>query len=258
MKKLYKIIFLFFVISLNFNKFVFAEQNYWNTLYFSAIFGLGINPWTKGGNYIGYWGFVDENLDKELFGGYQRGVGFGYRLSKFFEIFLNYLSGEYKVLLGKKGDQLYGGAISDASNGQWHSYSPPLPDDIYFTSKVQLMQSGTRVIFPITKFIEPNLGLSVIFGGFRCAFTNKDASRAYSDSIHDGGANLALTLGVNFNIFWNDSIFLKFTPYFEISGPLVTSKPMYNWIWKGWTYNREYNHELAVSTYYRFGIIIGD
>jgi hypothetical protein len=259
MKKLYKIIFLFFVISLNFNKFVFAKQNYWNTLYFSAIVGLGINPWTKGGNYIGYWGFVDENLDKELFGGYQRGVGLGYRPSEFFEIFLNYLFGEYKVLLGKKGDQLYGGAISDASNGQWDSYSPPLPDDIYFTSKVGLAQFGIRVIFPITKFIEPNLGLSFQEVSCHCAFTNKDASRTYSDIINaENKLSLALTLGVNFNTFWNGKIFLKFAPYFEISDVCVTNQPVYNWIWKKWTYNRVGNHELLGSTYFRFGITIGD
>jgi hypothetical protein len=260
MKKLYKIILLFFVVFLNFNKFVFAnvdsqnvsKENYRKSFNFSEIYGWGINPWVMGGNYIGYWGFVDENLDKELFGGYQCGFGVGFRSSKYFEIFLNILSGRYKVLLGKEGDQLYGPAIFDASNGEFHPYSPPLPLDIYYTSKVSLYQIGVRGIYPITKFIEPYSGLGLNICSYECAFSNKDASIAYSEILSGINYGLNLTFGVNFNIIWNNKIFCKFGPYFEI-GHIVTDEgeEMHDWLWVGCTYRNQF----LITTYYRYGII---
>jgi hypothetical protein len=324
MKKLYKIIFLFLVVFLNFNKIVFAnvdsqnvsKENYWKSFNFSAIYGLGINPWVMGGNYIGHWGFVDENLDKELFGGYQCGFGAGFRPSKYFEIFnnllkgeytvsiigglginpwvmggnyighwgfvdenldkelfggyqcgfgagfrpskyfeifINLLKGEYKVLLGKWGDQLYGPAIFDASNGQFHPYSPPLPLDIYYTSKVYLSQIGVRGIYPITKFIEPYTGLGINMCEYECAFSNKDASIAYSEILSGANFGLNLTFGVNFKIIRNNEIFWKFGPYFEIGHIVTDSEEMHDWLWVGCTYRNQF----LITTYYRFGIIIG-
>jgi len=230
-----------------------VSENYWNSFNYSAIGGLGINPWVMGGNYIGHWGFVDEKLDnKELFGGYQWGVGFGFRPSKYFEIFLNLLLGKYQVLLGKKGDQLYGPVIFFASNGQWDPYSPPLPQDIYYTSKVYLSQIGVRVIYPITKFIEPYLGLGLNIGSYEYAFSNKDASRAYSEILSGMDYGLNLTCGVNFNIILDNKIVLKFGPYFEI-GHIVADGEMHDWIWEGWTYSNQF----LITTYYRYGVIIG-
>jgi hypothetical protein len=155
--------------------------------------------------------------------------------------------------LGKWGDQLYGPAIFDASNGQFHPYSPPLPLDIYYTSKVYLEQIGVRGIYPITKFIEPYLGLGINLCDYECAFSNKDASIAYSEILSGTNYGLNLTFGVNFNIIWYNKIFLKFGPYFEI-GHIVADREMHNWIWEGWTYSNTF----LITTYYRYGIIIGD
>jgi len=259
-KKLYKIIFLFFVVFLNFNKIVFAnvdsqnvsKESYWKSFNFTDIYGWGINPWVMGGNYIGHWGFVDEYLDKELFGGYQFGFGVGFRPSKYFEIFINFLKGEYQVLLGKWGDQLYGPAIFDASNGHFHPYSPPLPLDIYYTSKVFLSQIGVRGIYPITKFIEPYSGLGINKCDYECAFSNKDASIAYSEILSGTKYGLNLTFGVNFNLIRNNETLWKFGPYFEIGHIVTDSEEMHDWLWVGCTYRNQF----LITTYYRYGIIL--
>jgi len=115
-----------------------GKSDYWNFFGLSVNLGIGKNPWVMGGNYIGHWGFVDRNLGRDEYGGYQVGIG-------------NLLIGRYSVFLGKQGDSLCGNSIYFSSNGRWHPCSPPLPNDLYFTSKVSLGQVGFRVILPLRR-----------------------------------------------------------------------------------------------------------
>jgi len=257
-----KILTGFFILFIFLNKILFgeisfqntSENNYWNSFGFSAIFGFGVNPWEMGGNYLGHWGFVDENLNnKELFNGYQCGGSINFRITKYSDIFLNLLIGEYKVLLGKEGNVLTGPAIYDASGGQWHPDSPPLPQDIYYISKVFLSQIGVKGIYPITKFVEPCVGLGLNIASYECAFGNKDGSRAYSEILANINYGLNLSFGLYFNIIMNNKIVLKFGPYFEIGHVVTDSMEMNNWIWGGW----KYHNQFLITTYYRYGITFG-
>ena len=128
-----------------------GKSDYWNFFGLSVNLGIGKNPWVMGGNHIGYWGFVDRNLGRDEYGGYQVGIGTNLRPLKHFEIYLNLLIGRYSVFLGKQGDSLCGNSIYFSSNGRWHPCSPPLPNDLYFTSKVSLGQVGFRVILPLRR-----------------------------------------------------------------------------------------------------------
>jgi len=256
-----KILVKFFILFMFLNNLLLGEinfknisDNYWNSFGFNIVGGFGINPWEMGGNYIGHWGFVDRDLDsKELFGGYQWGMGISYRPIKYFDIFLNVLLGEYKVLLGKKGNVLHGDAIFDASGGKWHPDSPPLQQDIYYISKVYLSQIGTKGIYPITKFVEPYIGLGLNIASYECAFGNKEATKAYSEILTGMGYGINLTFGVSFNIILNNKIVLKFGPYFEIGHVVTGSKEMNNWIWEEW----KYHNQFLITTYYRYGITLG-
>jgi len=230
------------------------ETKYWNSFSTNIISVYAFDPWIIGGNYVGAWGFVDPDLDKQFFGGYQIGLSFSYRPLKHFDLFYTFLFSQFNVLLGKENHQLEGIAIWSASGGTYDRYSPPLPQDIYYISKVYMGKFGGRIILPIEKILEPFLGCSFDISSYQIGFGNKNGSRAYSNIVNDIGMSFSLILGFNINILSNNSIILKINPFLELGG-LVTESgvEIQNWIWQNWTYSNQF----IVVPHYRMGILIG-
>jgi hypothetical protein len=231
-----------------------GKIKYWTPFSINFNGGLATEPEFVNNQDLGFWGFVDYNgIEKQIYGGYQWGISMAYRPAKYFDLFLNILLARYKLLMGKEGHQLKGPSIWDASGGTY-SISPPLPHDIYYISKVSLGQIGVRLIYPIEKSLEPYIGLGLNVGSYQIAFGNKNGSRAYSEILNGEKIGPNLIFGVNFNIFSQNKVLLKISPYFELVGLVGdTGTGMHDWIWKGWTYNSQ----LPIVPRYRFGIILG-
>jgi hypothetical protein len=228
---------------------------YWNTFGISFVGGFASDPEFVNNQDLGFWGFVDENgIEKQIYGGYQWGISVAYRPAKYFDLFLNILSAQYQLLMGKEGHQLKGISIWDASGGTYDIISPPLPHDIYYISKVVLGQMGVRLIYPIEKSLEPYIGLGLNIGSYQSAFGNEDGSRAYSEILYGEEIGPNLIFGVNFNLLSQNKILLKISPYFELFGLVGdTGTGMHDWIWQGWTYHAQF----PIVPAYRFGIILG-
>jgi hypothetical protein len=229
------------------------KTNYWKSFDIRFVGGFATDLWSSNNQDIGFWGFVDPDIDEQIYGGYQWGMSMAYRPAKYFDLFLNILLAQYQLLMGKEGHQLNGISIWDASGGNY-DISPPLPHDIYYVSKAVLGQIGMRLIYPIKKYFEPYIGLGLNIGSYQIAFGDEDGSRAYSEILYGEKMILYLSFGVDFNILSQDKILLKIGPYFEIGG-LVTEPgtEMHDWIWQGWAYHAQF----PIVPAYRFGIILG-
>lgn len=231
-----------------------GKINYWKPFSMNFNGGFATDPEFVNNQDVGFWGFVDQNgIEKQIYGGYQWGMSMAYRPAKYFDLFLNILLAQYQLLMGKEGHQLKGPSIWDASGGNY-DISPPLPHDIYYISKVVLGQIGVRLIYPIEKSLEPYIGLGLNIDSYQSAFGNEDGSRAYSKILYGEKMGLNLIFGVNFNIFSQNKVLLKISPYFELGGLVSeTGTEMHDWIWQGWTYHAQF----PIVPAYRFGIILG-
>ena len=232
-----------------------GKIKYWTPFSINFNGGFATAPQFVNNQNLGFWGFVDYNgIEKQIYGGYQWGIGVAYRPAKYFDLFINILLAQYKLLMGKEGHQLMGISIWAASGGTY-IVSPPLPQDIYYVSKVNLGQIGMRLMYPIEESLEPYIGLGLNVGSYQIAFGNKDGSIAYSEILYGETIGLNLIFGVNFNILSQNKILLKISPYFELGGLVSdTETGMHDWIWQGWTYP---SLGLPIVPPYRFGIILG-
>ena len=232
-----------------------GKIKYWTPFSINFNGGFATAPQFVNNQNLGFWGFVDYNgIEKQIYGGYQWGIGVAYRPAKYFDLFINILLAQYKLLMGKEGHRLMGISIWAASGGTY-IVSPPLPQDIYYVSKVNLGQIGMRLMYPIEESLEPYIGLGLNVGSYQIAFGNKNGSIAYSEILYGETIGLNLIFGVNFNILSQNKILLKISPYFELGGLVSdTETGMHDWIWQGWTYP---SLGLPIVPPYRFGIILG-
>jgi len=51
---------------------------------------------------------------------------------------------------------------------------PPLPQDIFYVSKVYIGKFGGRIILPIEKILEPYLGCTLDISSYQIGFGNKN------------------------------------------------------------------------------------
>jgi len=230
-----------------------GKTKYWKTFIGTFSGGFATGPMFVNNQNIIYWGFADPFIGTQIFSGYQMGAGLALRPAKYFDLFSNIYLGEYKLLMGIEGHPLIGPAIWVASGGTY-DISPPLPQDIYYISDGGMMQIGVRLIYPVEKYFEPYIGLGLNIGAYKFYFGNKDGSEAYSEILYrENMMGLNLSLGVNFNIFSENKLFLTISPYFELGGLVSDVETMPNWIWMGWTYSAQF----PIVPRYRFGIILG-
>ncbi|MEO0254438.1 MAG: hypothetical protein ABIN20_03325 [candidate division WOR-3 bacterium] len=203
---------------------------------------------------VGFWGFVDPNIDREYFDGYFFGMSLGIRPLKKIGLFLDIAILRSGLLMGKKGSYFEGIAVWDADPNHEDNISPTLPNDIYYISKATMGRIGAKFIYPVTEVVEPYLGIALGLVPYEIAFGNKDGSRAYSQILSDIALTYALILGTDFNLKSDHKNIMTLGIFFEIGG--TATEPgtvMEDWIWQGWTYHAQF----PVVPAYRFGVNLG-
>jgi hypothetical protein len=195
-------------------------------------------------NQVGYWGFVDDNIEKENLDGFLFGVGFNFLLGKYFNLFFDLNRVKSSILLGKTGSYLHGPSIWGASNTNMNYAifdSPVLDRDIYYVSKTTYGVLGLDAKFPIDKSITPYLGFGLGMASFQAGFGNEKGSRLYSDLLTGVENFYLIRLGMNFNIYDKETKLFSIGLYYE-RGRSVTdvSQEITNWLWQGWTYRNQF------------------
>ncbi len=203
---------------------------------------------------VGFWGFVDPNINREYFGGYFFGMSLGIRPFKNIEIFMDITILRSGVLMGKKGSYFEGIAVWDADPNHEDNISPTLPNDIYYISKATMGRIGAKFVYPLANVVEPYIGIAIGLVPYEIAFGNKNGSRAYSQILTDVLPAYGLILGSDFNIKSGEKNLMRTGIFFEIGGVATESGTvMEDWIWQGWTYHAQF----PVVPAYRFGVSLG-
>ncbi len=209
------------------------NQKYWDTLSFRFMGTL--NSEVSSANRRTLFAFYDPNLDlyNEVPTGFAFGTGIYYRPSKYYDLFMDTSFHRTQFLIGKKGDKLRGIWVLLESGS---TESPPLPNDIYYTAKTGFLRAGGRLIYPVNKSIEPWFGLAYGLAAWEVAFSNQDASQAYSDIVSGQNPGFSTLAGIDFNIFSQGEKFMKIGVFFDAGGVLASPLKFNSLIWKGWAY----------------------
>lgn len=227
------------------------EKLDWN---FKFMGGFSQDLYATHNQSLGFWGFVDPNINRDYFGGYFFGINLGIRPWKNIEFFMDLIVLRSSLLMGKKGSYFEGIAVWDADPNHEDDVSPTLPNDIYYISKANMGRIGAKFIYPASKTVEPYVGIAFGLVPYEIAFGNKNGSRAYSQVLTDVELTYGLILGSDFNLKSGEKNLMTLGLFFEYGG--VATEPgtiMEDWIWQGWTYHAQF----PVVPAFRFGMSFG-
>lgn len=248
----------FFIVFIFVNNLFSAPENSqkkekleWNIKF---IGGFSQDLYATHNQSLGFWGFVDPNINRDYFGGYFFGISLGIRPWKNIEFFMDLTILRSSLFMGKKGSYFKGIAVWDADPEHEDDISPTLPNNIYYISKSNMGRIGAKFIYPVAQVVEPYIGTALGLVPYEIAFGNKNGSRAYSEILTDVAIGYALILGSDFNLKWENINLMTLGLFFELGGVATeTGTIMKNWIWQGWTYHAQF----PVVPAYRLGFTLG-
>ncbi len=249
-----KFFILFFIVVLTFSVNIMAdEEKKEESFKMKVIAALSNDVSFTNNKDAGFWGFVDENAEKQYFGGYMFGMIMALRFSENLELFMDITILRSNLLMGKAGSYLKGIAVWDANPNHSSSISPILDNDIYYISKATMGRVGGRFIYPINDIVEPYIGLAAGLVPFEIGFGNQDGSRAYSDIINEIAVTYALIFGSDFNLIADNKKILTIGLFLEFGGSATEpGTEITNWIWQNWTYHAQF----PVIPAYRLGFTL--
>ncbi len=193
-------------------------------------------------NAFNMFGFHDPNLDtgsaanattNDVPEGFAFGGGISYRPSKYFEVSLDGTYHKSTLLVGAEGNRLVGPNMPL----DWiiDGGTPVLTKDVYYGAKSYFLKLSVRLFYPLSKSLEPWIGVGFGPAKYEVAFGNKNLSSAFSDIVSGMTTGYALSAGLDLNLLIENKRFLTLSLFADTARLSSKSLHFDNLIWDGWS-----------------------
>ncbi|MEA3317376.1 MAG: hypothetical protein U9R54_05420, partial [Bacteroidota bacterium] len=182
--------------------------------------------------------------------GYGFGVGIDYRPFRKLVFFFDITAHSWMFQVAEKGSRSESLWVFEQTDYSTR-YTGVFDRDVYFYMNTTLARIGARYIFPISKKIEPWIGLGYGFGVWTGNFLSSDKKSTYGNDSNNN-FSLSYLAGIDFYV---SPLMNKISVFIDVGSPVAKPIEIDNLFYEGWTWESSTGEHAILP--YRIGLALG-